>query len=34
VPDHVLKDRMGGASLEELESYKVTPHFGMLVIAK
>ena len=34
VPDEFLKDRKGGASVEELESYKVTPHFGMLVVAK
>ena len=34
VPDDFIKDRMGGASVEELESYKVTPHFGVLVVAK
>ena len=34
VPDEILKSREGGASVEELESYKVTPHFGMLVIEK
>lgn len=34
VSDEFLKDRKGGASVEELDSYKVTPHFGMLVIAK
>lgn len=34
VPDEFLTDRKGGASVEELESYKVTPHYGMLVIAK
>ena len=34
VPDAFLKDRNGSASIEELESYKVTPHFGTLVVAK
>ena len=34
VPDEFLESREGGASVEELESYKVTPHYGMLVIAK
>lgn len=34
VPDEFLKDRKGGASIEEIESYKVTPHFGVLVVAK
>lgn len=34
VPDKFLKDRKGGASVEEFESYNVTPHFGILVIAK
>lgn len=34
VPDDILRDRRGGASVEELESYKVTPNFGMLRIAK
>ena len=34
IPDEVFKDREGGASVEELESYKVTPHYGILVVAK
>jgi hypothetical protein len=34
VPDEFFKDRKGGASVEELESYKVTPHYGILVITK
>ncbi|CAF9921186.1 MAG: hypothetical protein ALECFALPRED_001730 [Alectoria fallacina] len=34
VPADFFKDRQGGASVEELDSYKVTPHFGMLLIAK
>ena len=34
VPDDFLRHRRGGASVEELESYKVTPHFGILVVAK
>ena len=34
VPDEFLKDRRDGASVEELESYKVTPHYGLLVLAK
>ena len=34
IPDEFWKDRKGGASDEELESYKVTPHYGILVIAK
>ena len=34
VPDDFLEHRKGGASVEEVESYKVTPHFGILVIAK
>lgn len=34
VPDEFFKDRKGGASVEELDSYKVTPHFGILVVAK
>ena len=34
VPDEFMKDRKGGASVEELESYKVTPGFGILVVAK
>ena len=34
VPADFLKDRQGGASVEELDSDKVTPHFGMLLIAK
>ena len=34
VPDEFLRHRNGGASPGELESYKVTPHFGILVVAK
>lgn len=34
VPDEFLEHREGGASIEELQSYKVTPHYGMLVVAK
>ena len=34
VPDDFLQHRRGGASLEEFESYKVTPHFGLLIAAK
>ena len=34
VPDEFLEHRQGGASVGELESYKVTPHFGLLVVAK
>ena len=34
VPDEFLKDCKGGASVEELDSYKVTPHFGIIVVAK
>ena len=34
VPDVFFKDRSGGASIEELESYKVTPHYGLIVVAK
>ena len=34
VPDEFFTDRTGGASVEELESYNVLPHFGILVIAK
>lgn len=34
VPEEFLENRKGGASVEELESYKVTPHFGILVIGK
>ena len=34
VPDDFLQHRRGGASVEELESYKVTPHFGLLVVSK
>ena len=34
VPDEFLEDGEGGASLGELKSYKVTPHFGILVVAK
>ena len=34
VPDEFFKNCKGGASVEELESYKVLPHFGVLVIEK
>jgi len=34
VPEEFLKEGEGGASVEEVESYKVTPHFGVLVVAK
>ena len=34
LPDEFLQHRNGGASIEELESYKVTPHFGLLVVPK
>lgn len=34
VPDEFMNDRKGGATVEELESYKVVPHFGVLVVAK
>lgn len=34
VPDEILKNRTGGASVEELNSYNVTPHFGVLVVSK
>lgn len=34
VPGEFLKDREGGAGIEELESYRVTPHYGILVVAK
>ena len=34
VPDDFLQHRRGGASIEEVDSYKVRPHFGLLVIAK
>ena len=34
VPDEFMKDRKGGASAEELESYKVTPNYGLHVIVK
>lgn len=34
IPEAFLKDREDGASIEELESYKVTPHYGMLVVTK
>jgi SAM-dependent methyltransferase len=34
VPDEFFKDRQGATSVEELESYKVTPHYGILVITK
>ena len=34
VPDDFLQHRRGGATFEELESYKRTPHFGLLIVAK
>lgn len=34
VPDGFLEHREGGASIEELESYAVTPNYGVLIIAK
>ena len=34
VPDDFFKDRRGGASVEEISSYKVTPHFGLFVVTK
>ena len=34
VPDEFFKDRTGGASVGELGSYNVLPHFGILVVAK
>ena len=34
VPNEFLTHRRGGASIEEIESYKVTPHYGMLVVVK
>ena len=34
VPDEFLQHRNGGASIEELESYKATPHFGLLIVVK
>ena len=34
VPDEFFKHREGGASVEELESYRATPNYGILVIAK
>jgi hypothetical protein len=34
VPDEFFKDRQGGAGVEELESYEVTPQYGILVITK
>lgn len=34
VPDEFLKYRTGGASLDELKSYKVVPNYGLLVVSK
>ena len=34
VPDEFMNGRKGGATVEELDSYKVTPNFGILVVAK
>ena len=34
VPVEFLCTKRGGTSLKELESYKVTPHYGMLVVVK
>ena len=34
VPDEFIKVRRGDASGNELESYKLVPHFGILVVAK
>lgn len=34
LPKEFLEHREGGASPEELESYKVTPHYGMVTVAK
>lgn len=34
VPDEFFEHRRGGAGIEELESYRKVPHYGMLVVAK
>lgn len=34
LPKEFLEHRKGGATLEELESYKVTLNYGMLTVAK
>ncbi len=34
VPNKFLRVRMGRASLEELENYRVTAHYGMLEVTK
>ena len=34
VPEEFFKHRKGGASMEELESYNRTPHYGVLVLLK
>lgn len=34
VPDGFLDDRPGGASIEEIESYKEVPNYGILIIQK
>ncbi|KAL8722068.1 MAG: hypothetical protein Q9225_001390 [Loekoesia sp. 1 TL-2023] len=34
VTEEFLRTREGGASVEELESYKIVPHFGILVVGK
>jgi len=33
-PNKFLRVRMGRASLEELENYRVTAHYGMLEVTK
>lgn len=33
-PNKFLRVRMGRASLEELETYRVTAHYGMLEVTK
>ena len=34
VPEEFFEHRAGGASIEELRSYKKVPHYGMIVVAK
>lgn len=34
VTDEFIRTREGGASVEELESYRKVPHYGMLVVGK
>lgn len=34
LPDGFLENPVGGASREELETYKTIPHYGILVVAK